>query len=404
MNNRILGSKFRGAWFVAGMFACIGFLFPSTWAFAASTTSSAEVISASSVTATRTEGAYERAIVKSVQSSSRPHGTGVEQVEVYRVKFTGGPLVNQEREIANEIGSNPYGIQPREGDRVIVFIPSTGDDKQSMYIEGFDRTRAIALLVAVFVATLLVLAGKQGLYIALSIGISLLMIGMILIPAFLKGYPAVPVAIALAGIFTLISTGLTTGWNKKTFVTAIGTMGGALVAYVIALLFSDVMHLQGLSSEEDRMFFERNPLLSSRNLLFAGIIIASAGVVEDVAVSIASGVVEIKRANPGARFRELFRSGMTIGNDHMGALANTLVYAYVGGSLSLLLLYQQFGGSWVKFLNFDSVVDEILRSLAGTIGLIFTVPMTALLAAYVTAKMSEKEVQRQSVHTHHHHE
>ena len=394
----------KSLWLIASL--CIS-AFACTRApvFAATPSSTSDVATSSttSTTATHAEGTYERAVVESVKSSSRANGTGVEQTEVYHVKFTGGALVNQERDIANEVGSNPYGVQPREGDRIIVFIPGADDDTQSMYIESFDRTRAILWLVALFVATLVILAGKQGLYVALSIAISLVMIGTILIPAFLKGYPAVPVAIVLSGVFTLISTGLTTGWNKKSVVTAVGTMGGALVAYAIALLFGDAMHLQGLSSEEDRMFFERNPLLSSRNLLFAGIIIASAGVVEDVAVSIASGAVEVKRANPQASFRELFRAGMTIGNDHMGALANTLVYAYVGGSLSVLLLYQQFGGSWAKFLNFDSVVDEILRSLAGTIGLIFTVPMTAVLAAYVTAQMPEKELQKESAHVHHHH-
>ncbi len=118
----------------------------------------------------------------------------------------------------------------------------------------------------------------------------------------------------------------------------------------------------------------------------AGIIIASMGVVEDVAVSIASGVEEVREANPTATFKALFRSGMVIGRDHMGALANTLVFAYVGGSLSTLLLYTQYGGSWAKFINFDSVVDEIIRSLAGTIGLVFTVPITALLAAWFAVR------------------
>jgi uncharacterized membrane protein len=78
---------------------------------------------------------------------------------------------------------------------------------------------------------------------------------------------------------------------------------------------------------------------------------------------------------------------MVIGRDHMGALANTLVFAYVGASLSTLLLYEQFGGSWLKFINFDSVTDEVVRSLAGTIGLVFSVPITALLAAWATVRM-----------------
>ena len=159
-------------------------------------------------------------------------------------------------------------------------------------------------------------------------------------------------------------------------------MGGALVAYLLAGVFADAAHVSGLSSEEDRLFFQRNPDLDPRGLLFAGIIIAAVGVLEDVAVSIVSGISEVRRANPNVGFRQLFASGMVVGRDHMSALANTLIYAYVGASLSSLLLYKQFGESWLKFMNFDVVVDETIRSLCATIGLVFTVPITALLAAW----------------------
>ena len=115
-------------------------------------------------------------------------------------------------------------------------------------------------------------------------------------------------------------------------------------------------------------------------------------------MSIVSGLAEVKRANPRLAFRELFKAGMTIGNDHMSALANTLVYAYVGGSLSTLLLYSQFGGSWLKFINFDNVVDEVIRSLSGTIGLIFTVPISALLTAWFFQKRNVSQEEAGSGH------
>lgn len=148
------------------------------------------------------------------------------------------------------------------------------------------------------------------------------------------------------------------------------------------------------SSLIDRLFFTKNPQLDPRGLLFAGIIIAAMGVVEDVAVSIASGVMEVREANPRLGFKELFRSGMVVGRDHMGALANTLVFAYVGASLSTLLLYSQYGGSWAKFMNFDLVVDEVVRSLAGTIGLVFTVPITALLAAWAARRTTQTGIRK----------
>ncbi|MCC6564029.1 YibE/F family protein, partial [Candidatus Uhrbacteria bacterium] len=256
----------------------------------------------------------------------------------------------------------------------------------------YDRRAAMFWLLVLFVVTLVFLSGWQGLKVAFSMAVSIAMIGYILIPLFLRGANPVPVAIVLSGIFTLFTAGFTTGWNRKAVVTAVGTMGGALVAYLISIVFADWARLSGLSTEEDRSFFQKNPTLNPRGLLFAGIIIAAVGVLEDVAVSISSSVSEVRRHHPRATFKELFVSGMVVGREHMGALANTLIFAYVGASLSSLLLYSQFGGSWLKFINFDSVTDEVIRSLAGTIGLVFTVPITALLAAWAMVGMRGGEV------------
>lgn len=334
------------------------------------------------------EGIYERARILNIETQTQQtSSTTSQQVEAYHLKFLSGPLEGQERTILNEVGSNPYKLRPAASDTMVTFLQrGETSDNWDIYLEGFDRRGAIVLLVLLFVSMLILLAGWQGVKVALSIGISLGLIAYVLIPAFLAGWNPVPVAIILGGVFTLLSCGLATGWNKKALITAAGTMGGALIAYLLSLLFVDLTHLSGLSTEEDRLFFQKNPALNPRGLLFAGIIIASVGILEDVAVSIVSGVSEVHRANPRLGFRHLFLSGMVVGRDHMSALANTLIYAYVGASLSSLLLYKQYGQSWLKFMNFDTVVDEIIRSLCGTIGLIFTVPITALLVAWAVTR------------------
>ncbi len=333
------------------------------------------------------DGIYERAVVESVELRAEPTSGGSQQIKVFQVRFKSGPLQNQEREIHSDVGSNPYGLEPRQGDSVVVFMQSDGENGWLLFLEGFDRRAALIWLGILFVAAMVFLSGWQGLKVVGSMLVSVALIGYVLIPLFLRGANPVPVAIVLTGVFILISTASTTGFNRKSLVTAVGTMGGALVAYLIGLIFADWANLSGLSTEEDRIFFNKNPTLNPRGLMFAGIIIAAAGVLEDVAVSIASSVSEVRRHHPKASFKELFTSGMVVGKEHMGALANTLIFAYVGASLSSLLLYTQFGGSWLKFINFDSVSDEVVRSLAGTIGLVFTVPITALLAAWVMTGM-----------------
>jgi uncharacterized membrane protein len=339
---------------------------------------------------TTVDGTYERAIVRNVSLQTETQHGGAEQKQIYTVEYLSGPLNGQTKELSTDLESNPFDLRPNIGDHVIVLLQANPEGGEPLaFLEGFDRRAPLFWLMILFVMTLVLLAGWQGIKVAFSIFLSILLIGWVLIPAFINGINPIPIAFLLAAVFVTLSSTLSTGWNKKSLVTIIGTLGGTFVAYLLSVVFSHWAHLGGLSSEEDRLFFSKNPLLDPRGLLFAGIIIASLGVVEDVAVSISSGVAEVHRANPRLGFKELFRSGMIVGRDHMSALANTLIFAYVGASLSTLLLYTQYGGSWLKFLNFDSVVDEIIRSLAATIGLIFTVPITALLAAAVCRSSQE---------------
>lgn len=335
------------------------------------------------------DGVYERAIIKAIGLTTSGSDAEMQQHQQYTIEILSGSLKGQTRTLSSDLASNPYGLTPAVGDKVVILIQgSAALGNELIFLEGFDRRAAMLWLLVLFVVTLVLLAGWQGFKVAVSILLSILLIGWILIPTFLHGINPIPVAIFLAVILAAISSYSATGWSKKTLVTIIGTLGGILVAYLLSSIFAHWANLGGLASDDDRTFFAKNPTLDPRGLMFAGIIIASLGVVEDVAVSIASGVFEVQHANPNLTVKQLFRSGMVVGRDHMSALANTLIFAYVGGSLSTLLLYTQFGGSWLKFLNFDSVVDEVIRSLCGTIALVFTVPITALLAAIIASRQA----------------
>lgn len=341
-------------------------------------------------TLSRQSGTYESARVINLRLDTATSARTGALRELYEVEFRGGKLSGQRVTISSDVLANPYELEPRLGDKVVVFVQPDEQGEVRYYLEGFDRRIPLVWLAVLFVLTLTLLAGRQGLKVAASIGLSVAIIGWVLIPAFLKGINPVPIAMILTALLTFLTTGLSTGWNRKSVITAIGTLGGVLVAYLISLVFSDWAHLSGLATEEDRLFFAQNPSLNPRGLLFAGVIIAAMGVVEDVAVSIASGVEQVRAANPALSLKSYFTAGMVVGRDHMSALANTLIFAYVGASLSTLLLYTQYQGSWLKFFNFDLVADEVIRSLAGTIGLIFTVPITALLAAWVASKTTRR--------------
>ncbi len=351
--------------------------------FAQEATSTSPSVPVEEQTRAERDGQYERAVVATVTTATQPSELGGEQIEIYLVKFLSGPLKGETREIKSSVGSNPYQLDPKTGDTVVVFMQtSAAEGGWSLYLEGFDRRATIIWLFILFFLTLVFLSGWQGVKVATSIVISLMLVGFVLIPLFLRGVNPVPTAIVLAGIMTYIATGLSSGWNRKALIVSAGTMGGALVSYLVSLMFVEGAHLSGLTTEEDRIFFRDNPTLNPKGLLFAGIILAAVGAAEDVAASIVSAAAEVKRANPRVTWKQLFGAAMTVGKDHMAALSNTLIFAYLGASLSTLLLYSQFEGSWLKFINFDSVVDEIIRSLTATIGIAFTVPVTALLCAW----------------------
>lgn len=334
----------------------------------------------------RQQGDYASARVLDVRLQAEGSDSLQELRQVYDIELRSGEYEGQQVTISSDVESNPYQLKPREGDKVVIFVQKDDSGNPIMFLEGFDRRGPIIWIILLFVLTLVLLAGWQGLKIALSIIISVLIIGWVLIPAFLRGLNPVPIAMVLAAVLTFVSTGLSLGWRKKAWITALGTLGGVLVAYTISAIFAHWGHLSGLGSEEDRLFFAENPTLNPSGLLFAGIIIAAMGVIEDVAVSIASGVEQVAKANNTSGFKSLFTAGMVVGKDHMAAMANTLVFAYVGASLSTLLLYTQYDASWLKFLNFESVSEEVIRSLGATIGLIFTVPITALLSAWFAFK------------------
>ncbi|MFA5129914.1 MAG: YibE/F family protein [Patescibacteria group bacterium] len=335
---------------------------------------------------------YESALFLGARSASTGTAQVQNQQQVFDIQMRSGAFKGKTESVSSDVESNPYQIQPRPGDKLVVFVQTADDGTPQFYLQGYDRRTPMAVLIVLFILALILLAGWQGFKVACSIAISIGVIGWVLIPSFLKGANPIPIAALLAVGLTFISSGFSLGWNKKTIATTLGTLGGILFAFVISSFFANWAHLSGLATDDDRLFFAQNALLNPRNLLFAGTIIIAMGVIEDVAVSIASGVDQVaQHSHQHATFKSLFTAGMVIGKDHMSAMANTLIFAYVGASLSTLLLYTQYGQSWQKFLNFESVSIEIVQSLAATIGLVFTVPLTAALSAWLCLRSSERK-------------
>lgn len=282
-----------------------------------------------------------------------------------------------------------YGnVDLKLGTRVIVRMDI--DDNGNPFvvsIVNYTRSGMLIGLSILFVAALLVVGGKKGLAAIIGLVFTLCSIWFFLIPLIKKGVPVIPATIMLVAITAFISLLALNGFSKKTFVAVIGCVGGVTVAGLVAYIAGTISPINGfnMSEAEDLILRVSDTNLKISGLLVCGVLIASLGAVMDVALSIASAISELHEMNPKAHTKQLFKAGLNIGRDTMGTMANTLILAFAGASLNMLVLFKVFDYPYRQIFNSDLMTIEIIQGLAGSIGIIISVPLVAFLAAVLFA-------------------
>ena len=280
----------------------------------------------------------------------------------------------------------PYRIDVGEGDAVVLFLlVDESGEIQEGYISERARDRSLVVLLVFFAGLMILVGGFKGFRALLALAITMGAIVWGLLPGILAGYSPVLLTIGIAVPVILVTIPLISGWNAKAVAAIAGTLGGVMAAGLLAWIVSVTAGLTGLSMEEASMltYIPQAVDLDFRGLLFATNILGSLGAVMDVSVSVSSSMWEIKRHNPRIRPAKLVESGFNVGRDIIGTMANTLILAYTGSSLYLFLLFQAYEMSLFEIVNIDAMATEIVRALAGSIGLVLTIPITAMAAAYV---------------------
>lgn len=304
------------------------------------------------------------------------------------VQLTSGPFEGEEVFISNTYAEgDPYlNIYLEEGMEILLVASTDGGELKEIYLHDVARDTGLLYLLGLFVILLLLVGRKQGLKTIVTLVFTGLVLVKIMLPLLLQGYEPIPVAtLSAIGIiiFSLLVIG---GFNAKSFSAIIGTVCGVAAAGVIALWIGEISYLTGFSDEEAQMLYFMEESINIRGLLFAGIIIGSLGAVTDVGMSVASAAAEIKQANKRISTLELTRGAFNVGRDIMGTMANTLVLAYVGGAIPLLLLFMGYEMHWLKIVNLDLIATEFVRGMAGSIGLIIAIPVTAVVSAFMMGK------------------
>lgn len=307
--------------------------------------------------------------------------------QVVTAEFTIVPLTGREK------------IQ--EGDEILVYEVDMGETSR-YFVADYNREKPIVLLLGLFVFFVVLVTKKWGVFAIIGMGYSFTIIFKFILPQILNGTDPLLVALAGSVLIAPVTFALSHGVNKKTIAGILGTFIALSITGLLAIIFTQMAHLSGFGSEESLFLqISQGSKLNMRGVYLAGIIIGTLGILDDVTISQASIVKQLKVANPNLKKTELYKLAMNVGHDHISSAVNTLVLVYTGASMPLLLIFlvsnQSFGGA----MNFQVITEEIVRTLVGSIGLVVAVPITTLLAAFMLD--SEEEQKSEKTHAHHHH-
>lgn len=267
------------------------------------------------------------------------------------------------------------------GDEVFVTLGKTPDGVLTAYYTDYVRTNALLILLGVFVVSILVMARRKGLGSLLALAFSMVVIVGYIIPHILAGEDPLRVSLIGSSILLGVTLYLTYGWNLKTHSSVLSMILALLLTGAFSTFFVWLTRLNGSGDENAMFLIQFAPVqINLRGLMLGGMMIGALGVLDDLVTSQSSAVFELYDANPALGFWPTFEKAMHIGQDHVAATVNTLVLAYTGASLPLLLLFTLGSGNYGFLFNVEFMAEEVVRMLVGSLGLMAAVPIASLIA------------------------
>jgi len=300
------------------------------------------------------------------------------------LRITSGPTAGDEPEI--QVTPSAGTPRLRAGDRIVVGYDDAAEPGFEYYFADYQRRGPLLVLAALFAASVLLLGWFKGLRALLGAAVSLVALATFLLPALLSGDSPLLVALVTASAVAFAAIYLAHGLNHQSTVAYLGTAASLLLTGVLASIFVEASQFSGLADEEATFLQISAGQVDLAGLLLAGIVIGTLGVLDDVTVTQVSAVWELRHTDPGLSPRRLYGSALRIGRDHIASTVNTLVLAYAGASLPLLLLFSQSGQPVDDVLNGEVVAVEVVRALVGSIGLVAAVPITTALAVLAVTR------------------
>lgn len=309
------------------------------------------------------------------------------------VKFT--CVVTRGKETGKTVRATQYSYlknsampqQVQVNDRVVLGMLSSGGSAEYTF-ENYDRIGQIFLLGLALIFLLVVFGGKNGIKTVFSLALTCLVIFLVFVPSILAGFNIYFATVIVCAFIILVSYGLTGGINSKSLAAAIGCSGGVAVSGLLYIFMERIMKLTGYYNDQTSLIkqsFVQCPL-DLKALVFAMVTVGALGATMDVGMSIASSLDEIQAGDKDFSRYDLIRAGLNIGKDITGTMTNTLILAYIGSSLVMVLIYAAAHYPLLQLMNQEEIIVEILQSLIGSFGILFTIPITTVTSACLARK------------------
>ena len=326
---------------------------------------------------------YEKAVVTKITSDTLAPDPDYPYINIGKqyldVKITSGENKGKIVSVINFVGrtdNKPVKV----GTRLVV---SSYDDFISTIIVNYNREISIYILLFIFIFVVLFLGKSKGAKSLFSLVFTMICIFFIFIPLIIKGMNPIVSSIIIVILSTMVTMISLNGVTKKTFVASLSCILCTIVAGLIAYIFGKFNNISTFNTAElqDLLFVSTKTSLKVKDLLFAGILISSLGAIMDTTMSITSSIFEMKDINNNLSKSQLFISGMNIGKDIMGTMTNTLILAFTGSSINILIIYFMYNMPYIQLINIDLIVLEIVQGLSGGIAVILSIPITAFAAS-----------------------
>ncbi len=305
---------------------------------------------------------------------------------LFKAQVRNGELRGKTIDVVQEIDKS-YVFCPKQveqGDDILVEGYTQNGERQ-FYFGDYVRVTPLIWLLIVFCALIIVFSKMQGLKTVISLALTCLSVFVVLIPAILNGHNIYFWSVAVCVYITVMTLSIVSGFTIKSLCAGIGCVCGVICSGLIVLIMDKFLNMTGMLEEESvylLQLYPDNPI-NLKAIIFAMIIVGAVGAVMDVAVSISSSLYELRIKSPAISSKELMKSGFVIGRDMMGTMANTLVLAYIGSSLTCVLLLVAYNANIEQVINKEMIVAEILQALAGSLGILLTLPLTSAVCSVI---------------------